>query len=68
MNIFNLERSKNKALFLSMNNETEYVPLLSLVSRFMIYAPSFILGKLSLEKNAINLSFVVEILSNLDIF
>ena len=68
MNIFNPERSKNKALFLSMNNETEYVPLLCLVSRFMIYAPSFILGKLSLEKNAINLSFVVEILSTLDIF
>ena len=39
-------------------------PLLFLPSRFMTYAPSFILGKLSLEKIPFNL---VEILSSLDI-
>ena len=41
--------------------------LLCLSSRFMTYTPSFILGRLSLEKNAIKRGFVIEILSNLDI-
>ena len=49
-----------------INNETQYVPLLCLSSRFMTYAPSFILGKLSLKKTPLN-QFVLEILSNFDI-
>ena len=36
-------------------------------SRFMTFAPSFILGKLSLEKIPLNVGFAIEILSNLDI-
>ena len=40
------------AVFLSINNETQCVILLFLSSRFMTYAPSFIAGKLFLEKKA----------------
>ena len=40
---------------MSINNETHCVPLLCLLSRFMTYAPSFILGKLSVEKIPLNL-------------
>ena len=35
---------------ISINSKTQYGPLLSLSSRLITYAPSFILGKLSLEK------------------
>ena len=44
------EESKYTAVFLSINNEVQCVPLLYLSMRFMTQAPSFILGKLSLEK------------------
>ena len=54
-------------MFLSINNETQCVPLLFLLSRFITYAPSFILGKLFLEKTSLNLEFVIEIISNLNI-
>ena len=37
------------------NNETQCVPLLFLSSRFIIYASSFILGKLFLGKTILNL-------------
>ena len=43
------------AVSLSINNVKQCVPLLFLSSRFMTYAPSFILCKLSLEKNPLNL-------------
>ena len=43
------KESKYTALCLSTNNETQCVPLLSLPLRFFTYAPSFILGKFSLE-------------------
>ena len=48
------KKSKYTAVFLSINNETQCVPLLCLSSRFMANAPSFILGKLSLEKAPLN--------------
>ena len=46
---------KYTAAFLLINNETQYVPLLFLSSRFMTYNPSSILGKLFLEKTSLNL-------------
>ena len=49
------KESKYTALFLSVSNETQCVPLLCLSSQFMTYAASFILGKLSLEKTLLNL-------------
>ena len=49
------KESKYAAVFLSINNETQCVPLLCLSSRFMTYAPSFNLGKSSLEKTPLNL-------------
>ena len=49
------KESKYTATFLSINNEAQCVPLLCLSSRFMTYAPSFILGKLSLEKTPLDL-------------
>ena len=49
--------SKYTAAFPSINNETQCVSLLCLSSRFMIFAPSFTLGKLSLEKASLNLGF-----------
>ena len=55
-NIFNSKRIKKKTpVYLSINNETQWVPLLCLSSRFMNYASSFILRKLSLEKTQLNL-------------
>ena len=47
-----------------LKNEMQSAPLLFLSSRFMAYAPSFILGKLSLGKIQFNL---IEILSSFDI-
>ena len=44
------KESKYTAAFLSINDETHCVSLLFLSSRFITYAPSFILGKLFLEK------------------
>ena len=40
---------------LSINNGTQCVPLLFLLSRFITYAQSFILGKLFLEKTTLSL-------------
>ena len=57
-----IKESKYTAVFLSINNETQCVPLLCLSSIYMTYAPSFILGKLSLEKMAINLVLLLECL------
>ena len=52
--IFSIPKeSKYTAVFLSINNET--FPLLFLPSRFMTYAPSFILDKLFLEETPLNL-------------
>ena len=51
------KQSKYTATFLSINNETQCVSLLCLSSRFMIFAPTFTLGKLSLEKTSLNLGF-----------
>ena len=50
------DESKYTTVFLSVNNGTQYVPLPCLSSRFITYAPSFILGKLSLEEGPLNLS------------
>ena len=49
------KESKQTAIFLSINNETQCVTLLCLSSGFMTYSPSFILGKLFLEKTPLNL-------------
>ena len=46
---------KYTAVFVSINNETQCVPLLFLSPRFMIYAPFFILGNLFLENTPLNL-------------
>ena len=49
------KESKYTVVFLSINSETQRVPLLCLSFRFMAYAPSFIVGKFSLEKTSLNL-------------
>ena len=49
------KESKYTAVFLSINSETQCVTLGCLSSRFIIYTPCFILGKLSLEKSPLNL-------------
>ena len=49
------KESKYAAKFLSIDNEAQCVPLLFLSSRFIIYASSFILGKLFLGKTSLNL-------------
>ena len=49
------KESKYKAVFLLINNKTQCVPFLCLSSRFMTYAPSCILGKLSPEQTPLNL-------------
>ena len=61
------KESKYTAVFQSMNKETQCVPLLFLSPRFLIYAPSFVVGKLFLEKNAIKSMLVNEITSNFSI-
>ena len=61
------KESKFKAVFLSINNEIHYTPLLFLLLKFMPYAPSFILGKSISLKNIIKARFEIEILINLDI-
>ena len=43
------------AVFLSMNNEAQCIPLLSLSSRFIKYTSSFILGKFFIEKTSLSL-------------
>ena len=60
------KESKYTAVFLSISTETQCIPLL-LPSIFLTYAPSFILGKLFLEKNVIKYKLVIEIISNLHI-
>ena len=47
--------SKYLALFLSINNETQYIALIFLSLTFITYAPSFTLDKLFLEKASLNL-------------
>ena len=42
-------------MFLSINNETRYVPLLFQSLRFMTNALSFILGKLPIEEATLNI-------------
>ena len=49
------KESKYATVFLSISNETQCVRLFCLSLRFMTYAPSFILGKLSLKKTPLNL-------------
>ena len=41
--------SKCTGVFLPINNETQFVSLLCMLSIFMTYPPSFIIGNLSLE-------------------
>ena len=48
------KESKFTHVFLSINNETQCVPLLFLASRFMTYALSFTLTKLFFEKTPLN--------------
>ena len=49
------KKSTYTATFSLRNNKTKCVPLLCVSSRFMTYAPSFVLDKLSLEKKPLNL-------------
>ena len=44
-----------KAVFLSINNETQCVSLLFLSSKFVTYTPYFYVGKLFLGKTPLNL-------------
>ena len=53
---------KYTAAFLSIINESQCVPLLSLSSRFMTHTPSFVLGNLSLEKTLLNLGLSLKCL------
>ena len=54
--IYSIPKESNyTAKFLSINSETQCVPLLFLSSIFIIYDLSFILGKLFLEKTQLNL-------------
>ena len=54
--IYSIPKVSNyTAVFLSINNETQCALLSYLSSRFMTYALSFILGKLSLGETPINL-------------
>ena len=50
-----LKRLKYTTVFLSINNETQCVPLLCLSSEFMTYLLPFNLGILSLEKTPLQL-------------
>ena len=56
---------------LSINNETMCSFTIFIIERFMTYAPSFILGKLFLEKTPgltlIKSRFVIEIIGNINI-
>ena len=52
---------------MSINKEPNVFLNFFLSMRFMTYAPSFILGKLSFEPKAIKPGFLTETLSNLDI-
>ena len=49
------KESKYTVAILSINNEVQCVQLLLLSSRLVTYAPSFVLGKLFLEKTPLNL-------------
>ena len=49
------KETKHKSIFRSVKNETQSVPLLFLLLRFMTYAPSFIRDKLFLGKMQLNL-------------
>ena len=53
--IYSIPKEKYTTAFLSISNETQCVPLLFLSLRFVTYSPSFILGKLFLEKTSLNL-------------
>ena len=44
------KESQYAVVFLSRNNETKCIPLLCLSSRFVTYAPFFILAKLCIEQ------------------
>ena len=69
------KESKYTAVFLSINNEIQYVNfgdkkskgLLLLSSKFIAHAPSFISGKMFFWENAIKSRLVTEITSNLDL-
>ena len=50
-----LKESKYTADFLSINNETQCIPLLCLSSRLTTYTPSFTLVKLCFDKAQLNL-------------
>ena len=56
-----------KLVFLSINNETQYVHLLFLWLGYMMYTLSLILGKLFVEKKTINSRVVIEAVSNLGV-
>ena len=60
------KESKYTALFLSIDNGTQWVPLL-LSTGVMTYALLFILGKLFLKISALKSRFIIEIISKLDI-
>ena len=54
--IHSIPRESNYiSLFWSINKETQCVPLPFLSSRFMAYAPCFILGKLCLKETPLSL-------------
>ena len=54
--IYSIPKESNyTAAFLSINSKNQCVLLLFLSLRFMTYAPSFVLGKLYLEKTPLNL-------------
>ena len=57
-----LEKNHQSTQLLSINNETNCFPLLCFSSRFILYAPSFILGQLFLDKTPLKLGSQLEYL------
>ena len=57
-----LEKNHQSTQLLSINNETNCFPLLCFSSRFILYAPSFILGQLFLDKTPLKLGSRLEYL------
>ena len=62
------KESKYRVVFLAINNKTQYVPLLFLSSRFVTYAPYFIISKLIFEKTLLNLGSWLKQLVTLILF
>ena len=57
--IYSISKQSKYKVFLSINNETHYVPLLCLSLIFITYTSSYVLDKSSLDKTLLNLSLLL---------